>query len=322
MVNRLEDRMSWKELFIHIFPKVKSELKKNEYKQFQEWFMEREKVGYLFDPVLVLRCYHIWKELSSGLDHFIVIEGREGTGKSTIAAQVVAWVALDGFTVNNICTTLRDFVSVLDERYKECQDGPPLDIRGLTLDEGNELLSKEAMSTSNKIFLKLFNVQRILRFNVAICIPNFFMLDKTVRTHRTKTLICVKERGDYRAFTGKAIPLIAKWGENEKSWKQVRIPNGTFWDGHFSKDFPKTIDRQEYEFHKLSAIGDLIGETKEDIGAKKMMAVAKIARQLDVSAKTIIRRIVNGELEGKKIGNRWLLSTESYEKLVSTDLTD
>ena len=80
----LEKQMSWEELCEQTISKLSRKLKPSEVPSFRRWFMYREKVGYLFDYILILRCFRIWQELEQGLDHFIVISGREGLGNEEI----------------------------------------------------------------------------------------------------------------------------------------------------------------------------------------------------------------------------------------------
>jgi hypothetical protein len=120
MSNALEDRMTPTELCEHVLTKIGHKLKSEELETFKKWFIYRvEKVGYLFDYLLVLRCFRIWQELCAGLDHFIVIEGREGFGKSTLSFQIAAWISPDSFDINHICYSAKDYISILQKEAEK-----------------------------------------------------------------------------------------------------------------------------------------------------------------------------------------------------------
>ena len=236
MPTRLTDRMTWGELCSHVLTKI--HIKEDELPMFRKWFMKRECVGYLIDPLMIKRCFFIWKELKNNLDHFIVLCGREGFGKSTLSFAIAAWIN-PSFDLKNVCYGSKQYLDLLHEKQKEyvaaIDDKIPTD--SLVLDEGTELLSREAMSATNRTLSKTFMVQRALKYVVLINIPSFFMLDTIIRTHRVRTLIDVIGRGKYKCITGKAISIIAKEGMLTKNISGVRIPNGTFWHGYFTKEY-------------------------------------------------------------------------------------
>jgi len=114
----LENKYSWDELCEKTLFKLQEKLKEKEIPTFKKWFMERERIGYLFDYQMVLRCFRIWQELQKGLDHFMVLSGREGFGKSTFSFQIASWVNPD-FNLNNVCYGVRDYLDVLSRKVGE-----------------------------------------------------------------------------------------------------------------------------------------------------------------------------------------------------------
>lgn len=118
----LTKQYSWEELCGLTLEKIQGSLKATEIPTFKKWFMKREKVGYLFDYQMILRCFRIWQELEQGLDHFLVIAGREGFGKSTFSFQIAAWVNPNGFGLNNICYGTKSYLDILSRKAKECLD--------------------------------------------------------------------------------------------------------------------------------------------------------------------------------------------------------
>lgn len=123
MPRRLTDTMNWEEICEHTLTKIGHKLKQGEVSIFRKWFAEREKVGYLFDQTMILRCFRIWQDLQKGLDHFIVISGREGFGKTTLSFQIAAWVNPDGFDIGNVCYGAKSYIDILSKKAEEYTKG-------------------------------------------------------------------------------------------------------------------------------------------------------------------------------------------------------
>lgn len=307
----LTNNMTWAELYEQTYSKLKDKIKKAEVTTFKNWFMEREKLGYCFDYVLVYRCFNIWKELKNNLDHFVVITGREGLGKSTLAMQMICWID-PNFTLDNITYDAGGFIDILSKKAESEQHNH---ISGLVMDEGTELLSRESFNLTNRTLTKSFFIQRALKFCVIICIPNFHMLDSVVKHHRVRTLIEVTARAKYKAITGEGIKLVAKYGKDNKEVNGIRIPNGTFWNGYFNKELPKTLSYETYEKHKLEQIKTALSKMKGETIQQKLIMTSRVAKELGLTTEAINLMITRGELKGKMIGNKHYIRYEDYENL-------
>ena len=320
MVAKLTDTMNWEEIAVHVMNRLEGSIKKPEQAKFKKWFLAREGVGYLIDPTLILRAYNIWKEIKNHLDHFVCIEGREGFGKTTLAFALAAWVD-PSFCLTNVCYGAQDYLEILSKKAEAMAKGEHDNINtepeAAVMDEGTELLSREAMNITNRTLTKTFFVQRALGFLIIINIPNFFMLDSGVRLHRVRTLITVTNRGQYKAITGTGIPYVCKEGMRIKNVNKVRLKSGTFWHGTFNKDFPKLINRAEYEQFKLDSITRLLCELKGDVVPNKFVSVKNVAKECTFErTATIIDMIKSGKLKGKQIGKKWVITRDSYNELV------
>ena len=204
MVNRLEDKMTWEELVERTISKI-DRYKPAGFnkKHFKKWMMKRKGRGYLFDYLLIWKCYNISKSLADDYDHFMIIAGKEGTGKSTLAIQICSWIDLS-FNPKRICFNIRQFLKELAER-KPAQ--------AIQIDEaGLDLFSREAMNYMNRLLIKTFMIIRQRRLFVCLCLPNFHILDSYVRDHRVNTLLQIKQRGYYMGFLETAIKTISKDG--------------------------------------------------------------------------------------------------------------
>lgn len=311
----LTNQYSWSQLCDRTIAKVAEGLSSREHKKFRAWFMRREKLGYLFDPLMILRCYRVCQELEQGLDHFFVIDGREGTGKSTIAHQIAAWIYSD-LTLKYTCTTAKAFLEILHERAHKFKREPDHAV-SVIFDEGTELLSRDTLQVTNKVLVKTFFVQRALRLCVIINIPNFHLLDSVVRHHRVRTLVHITARGKYTCYTGKAIKRIARDGQRTKTVTGIPCPDGTFWQGYFNKDFPHTIDRKEYEEKKHDDIRKFIETMQDDIISRKMYPAAQTAKEIGCTTHHMVNMVKSGEVEGKQIGSKWFITRRAYDKLLS-----
>lgn len=314
MANRLEDNLTWKEICDKVVDKVGGSFKtQKEKEKFIEWFMVREKVGFRFDPNLIHRCYKIWLDLHNNLDHFVVISGGEGLGKSTLGIQIASWIYPE-FQNKDIVYGTTDYLEVLQNKYKEYEEKKHIDYSAMILDEGTELLSKEALSKSNRILTKTFFVQRALKMLVIINIPNFHMLDAVVRKHRVKTLIEVTGRGRYKAIVGQGIKIICKDGERNKTINNVRIPLQYFWEGYFQKEFPKNLDAANYEDKKMKGIGSLLSELKNGSTDNMLIPIEKVCKVLGASNFTVRGMCKRGELKATMLAGRRFIYKDSVEE--------
>lgn len=321
MPKQLLDDMDWEQLCEHVLSKVGHQLKAKEIPTFRRWFIEREKIGYLFDYIMVLRCFRIWQELKDGLDHFIVISGREGYGKSTLSFQMAAWIN-PNFRLKHITYDAKQYLDLMGEKAEQHVnnqiDYKDIKSESIVMDEGTELLSKESMNITNRTLTKTFFIQRALKFLVIINIPNFHMLDSVIRFHRVRTLIEIIKRGGYKAITGAGILTVSKEGLPTKQVNSVRLREGQFWHGSYTKKFPNTIDKQEYEKFKMQQIKICIERLKDDVVGAKMVAAVKVSKHIGCSTDTIVRMIKEGKVKGKQIGAKWYITRQAYDKLLLT----
>lgn len=310
----LTNTMSWKEICEHVLGKIGHKIPAAQHDKFRRWFGVREKLGYLFDPVMILRVWTICQELESGLDHFVCLCGREGKGKSTLSFQLAAWVNPDGFSQKNIVFGAAQYLQVLKDKL----DNPALKGKSesVCLDEGNEILSRETLAMTNRALVKSFNMQRFLNFFCCINIPNFFLLDTILRQHRVRTLIEVTNRGRYKAITGNGIAIINDKGRVTKQVDGVPLPYGVWWEGYFHKDFPPMIDRDTYERDKAASFSRTLSELQDELVVCKQVPVAKVAKAVGCSTDTVIGMIKKGKLVGKQIGAKWYVPKDAFEGLI------
>jgi len=301
-----DEYRTWEELLEHWlkkFPQFRGNSK------FKNWFMNNKKVGWLFDRMLIARCWKMHCDLvDKNKDHFCLVTGQEGTGKSTLAIQMGAWVDSD-FTAKNVCFTANEYIS----RLKVAEPGSCL-----VIDEGGVLMfSREAMTTKSIELNKLFMLQRQKNVSVILCCPSYFNIDSYIRTHRINTLIRVIQQGDYAGYNPKAIEIINVLQHTKKKISQMKLPSGSFWHGSFRKKFPACVDLQDYLSRKGDNLNDFLD--KIDTTAFDFMPIKQLASKLSITGKQVINLINNNEVKAKKIGKKWFISKDEYNRILNIE---
>lgn len=304
--HKIGETKSWDEIVSLVEEKVSSAVR---YKgKFREWFKSKENIGYLFDYFLVARAYNIVYALHEDRDHFCVIAGREGDGKSTLGIQLCSYID-PYFNPSRICFTPLEFIWAL----KKAEKG-----QAILIDEGGmTLFSREAMSLTNRMFTKSFMIMRQKNLFVCICIPNFFLLDTYIRNHRVNTLIKILERGKYQAYTGFGITKVSKDGSKYMNISGIKVPDGTSWKGYFNKTMPCTLPLNIYLEHKQRTMDLLLEQAEDEVEDVRFISTTKVMHDLRCSNALVLSLIKDGHLHAKKIGYKWYIHRESYKKLLA-----
>jgi len=314
-----EEKLTWDERYEMTMRQVGRLIRESEQERFKEFFYSRECVGWSIDPQLILFAFRARQELERGLDKFIVISGTEGTGKSFLLMQLSSWIVGSDFTLNDIVYDAASFVEKM--RIKANQPIEDYKIQILGLDEAINLLSRETASITNRAFVKTFFVQRILKFCIIICCPNFHMLDSIVRMHRVDNLIYVKSRGRYRLYARKAIAIINHFGFKFKN-QMVRMPQKYFLDGYFCKSLPKTIIEKEYLQLKMDGIRRTLTELSSDLcspdSPERLVKISQACRQMGITRKSLLNLCATGAVPNKKIGGLYYIQQKDVSDFLNT----
>lgn len=308
---KLTELKSWDEIVDKIYNDVKKKKP-----QFKQWLKKKEKLGgYFFDSYMHYKLYNVQKVINQDdYDHFIVIAGKEGCGKSTLGIQMACMID-PKFKLSNICFKMADFL-------KQLEDSKPG--RTFILDEGNMfLLSREAFSQDNIFMVKLFAIMRQKNLCVIICVPNFFTLDSYVRDHRVDTLVYVHKRGKYVAFVKKAIRIISNKGNRFKQVGGHKIPEGNCWPGYFNKEIPRINDVNIKTY--LGLKGDhfdfFLEELQKAVRSRdeksEFMPIALARKIIPLGNTKYTEMLASGELRGTRFGGRWFVHRKSLEEMAN-----
>jgi len=184
-------------------------------------------------------------------DCVLVIDGREGGGKSTLAFQIGKYVdpTLD---LSRIVFTPDAFREAIHKAKKgEC----------VIFDEAfTGFSSRSSLSGINRVLVSLMMQMRQKNLFVIIVLPTFFLLDKYVALFRAKALIHVFEsnsqRGYFRLYNSRLKKYLYLAGQKTYSYhhKSVRTNfRGRFY-GKFALGTEKT--EEEYRKKKMVALED------------------------------------------------------------------
>jgi len=189
----------------------------------------------------------VYTDVRKDYDSFIIISGREGFGKSTLASQIALYLDRS-YNIDRCTFTAEQFEKAVLGASK---------YQAVVFDETMGYLgSRGAMSRFNKRLIKIMSEMRSRNLIVILCIPNFFELDRYPAIHRSTGLLHVYQRGRLASYDYKKKKLLYLKGKKMYSYHS-QPP--TF-KGVFTKFFP--LPKEEYEQKKQLAIASWDAQQK------------------------------------------------------------
>lgn len=108
-------------------------------------------------------------------DAMLLIDGPEGSGKSTVAFQLATALDPTWTPETGLIIDFEDWEQVYDLGTG----------RVFILDEGGDLMfSRDSLQRENKLIVRMFQMARIFNHIIIICCPNIHWVDLYVRDHR------------------------------------------------------------------------------------------------------------------------------------------
>jgi len=208
----------------------------------------------------------IQKKIISNNDLFVcIVDGRSGTGKSTLASQLAYYCTNGRLSYNDYIYTYEQFNNWIDS----CQPGDHM-----ILDESFEIANKRN-SRSEDNFKILSKLQKIRAKKVAVwlLLPSFYDLDKNIILNLADWLLhCWRKdfgpRGNFNAYKRNRFKLLWLKGRQNLSYEEKIIrPNLS--KCSFSKLFP--LDYQTYELRKYESFEENIIKSKKELRLEKNM---------------------------------------------------
>lgn len=201
--------------------------------------------GYLKNNLDIMK-----KNLKKDFDVFIVVDGRERFGKSTLAAQIAIYMD-PTYNLDRCVFTPEQFHEAI-ENSKQYQ--------AVVFDEAHGYLnSRSSMSKFNKQLVQIMTEMGSRNLVVIIVLPNFFELDKYPAIFRSTCLLHVHDRAKFCFYSYKKKKDLYLRG---KKFYSYNVSANFF--GSFIKYFP--LDKIAYETKKRSSI---MPETRINYREKK-----------------------------------------------------
>ncbi len=124
-------------------------------------------------------------------DYVLVVDGMEGSGKSTFSFQIGKYVD-NTLNIKRICFDAESFREAVYKAKKgQC----------IIYDEAfTGLSSRSSLSGVNRMLVSLMMQMRQKNLFIIIVLPTFFLLDKYVAIFRARTLLHVCESGGRRGY--------------------------------------------------------------------------------------------------------------------------
>ena len=203
----------------------------------------KEDITYYIEPRLLQNLDKVKYRLEKkDKDFVMLVDGKEGAGKSTLAVQMAKYVD-NSFCVDRCCMTSEQFKEAIYKAKKG---------QAVIYDEAfTGLSSKGALSEINRMLVSLMMQMRQKNLLVIIVLPTFFMLEKYVALFRGRVLIHIWEKNDRRyfgVFNNQKQKILFAIGKKYLSYKGVR----TRFSGRFYGKFP--INDPEYRKKKSVAL--------------------------------------------------------------------
>lgn len=308
-MKKMPQTLSWEEFITRLKEKWPRE------KAFHEWVASKEHLGgrVWFNDLHWRKLYNIQRKvIKKDKDHFIVITGNEGCGKSTIALQC-ALVLYDDFRLKNICV---DFEHTVRQFKELAENSKYKGIKGQTLllDEGNMFLfARDALSANNKTVTRYFTIMRQFNTIVIICVPKYSTIDAYIREHRVDTIIRVINPGKFVCCNKRAAEIIAEQLPNKKRLSAIKIPEGTFYHGYFLKEVPEHNDVSWDSYvdlknkHGLDYISEIEASVDNKDTNSDYMNLQQAAEYLCCNKRYLADAIRNKEINARFFANKWLL---------------
>lgn len=217
------------------------------------------------------------------LDVPFVIDGREGTGKTTIGQQILKYFNND-FSLDDVIFRGEQWVDeVVKSPYK----------RAIMLDESFEALySSDALSKISKIITKMMMEIRTKGLYMAFILPSYFDLSKNIAIRRSLFLIHTYfvegyKRGQF-LFYGHDRKLRLFQNKEAKQYYNYAMVKSNFY-GRFTK--PWILDKRKYDLKKQEAFkgyAERLGESpKKEV---KKVVKHKWLRQRDALIYNLVER--------------------------------
>jgi energy-coupling factor transporter ATP-binding protein EcfA2 len=256
------------------------------------------------DPI-ILQYVPNWQKdvLKRDKDKVIVVDGREGCGKSVLAQQLASHLDPE-FNINKIAFNAEQFMSMIKSPDRKKGDCIILDEAFLASN------ARSSLSQVNKAMVGLATEMRQLNLFVIIVLPTYFDLDRYFAIWRTDMLLHVffnkeGDRGFYYAYNHEKKKSLYLKGKKFYNYNMVKtgLPVCRFRKGY-------VVDEEEYRKKKAEAFRENKGMTKLE------------QRYKDRCYKLVVYLHKEKGLEYEEIGNIIGLKYEGIKSIIKGEGVD
>ena len=229
---------------------MEQELEKSKVREVRKSHIVSGGHQFYMDGYLRTALEDLQSNLRKNYDAFVIISGREGFGKSTLAAQIA--IAMDStYNLSRCCFTPKQFVEA-SEKAEEYQ--------AVVFDETMGFLSSRgSMSSFNRDLIKVFSEMRYKKLVIILCIPNFFEMDRYPALHRSEALLHVYKRSRFASYDYKKKHDLYLKGK--KIYKYIVTPN---YRGRFYEYFP--LNQKAYDKKKRESTQEIEQDKERETG--------------------------------------------------------
>lgn len=188
-------------------------------------------------------------------DVFVLIDGREGSGKSTVGKYLARAIDATWRDETGMIIDYDDWLEVYSLRKKQV----------FVLDEGGDLLfSRDSMRNENKLSVRMFQMNRIFRHCVIALVPNKHWVDLYVRDHRALIYIQV-----HKTYSTRGV---------ERGLATIKWPH-RYYSIREDAWLTRWVDVFDLEFEAIT------GQDWEDYEETKMKKVEKRLLDIQIAAR-------------------------------------
>ncbi len=214
-------------------------------------------VNILIDRFLRMKLDIVLKLQKKDFDVMFLIDGQEGTGKSTLSFLCAWYLSKGKISMFNICEGSSDAAAKLEKLPDESV---------MIIDEGSLIFSsKDTMRQEQRQLIKILNVIRQKRMILIVVAPSFFELQKYISIDRSKFLLHVYtekktyRRGRFVYFSEKKKRMLFTIGK--KNFNSYARPKGDFVGTY--PDFKLPFDDEYMKLKRRSLLEALHDNKKE-----------------------------------------------------------
>ena len=174
---------------------------------------------YLYSDLMDRLVEDCHNNIANEWDNCIVVQGREGTGKSSFSIKLAK-------ALNPNFNMETDYIYSYEDMVKAVTEPGNKDIgRVFWLDETSSIMNnRDAMTNSSKNMVELLEMMRSRGWTLIMCIPSVERLDKYLRDYRIRYLITVEILAwdnVYKEESRGYWSLAFKWGDSYQTFRVI-----------------------------------------------------------------------------------------------------